>query len=446
MVNDLQMKPRTPKSDTEKIRDFQRKLYLKAKQEKEFRFYVLYDKIREPRFLKEAYRRVKANHGSPGIDGKTFEAIEKEGVEKLLEDIKEELEKRRYQPSPVLRVYIEKANGKLRPLGIPTIKDRIVQMSCKMVIEPIFEADFEDSSYGFRPKRSAHQAITAIKETIQKGKTEILDADLSAYFDTIPHDKLMILVGKRISDKNVLHLIKMWLKAPIVEDGKTKGGKKNDVGTPQGGVISPLLANIYLHLVDKIVNKKGSIFEQNGIKIVRYADDFVLMGKQISKLTIETLKKILGRMELTLNEEKSKILNVREETFDFLGFNIGYRKGFKGKKYLGITPGKKAEKKFRENVDKYLKASLHLKDADLTKGLNAKIRGWTGYFTIPGISETYKSYTSLSYYIGIKMEWHFQRKSQRGKKLSNQRAIQHLYRHHGLINMSKSPSMKLVNA
>ncbi|MCM1567279.1 MAG: group II intron reverse transcriptase/maturase [Candidatus Dehalobacter alkaniphilus] len=446
MVDDLQMNPRTPKSDTEKIRDFQRKLYLKAKQEKEFRFYVLYEKIREPRFLKEAYRRVKVNNGSPGVDGVTFEAIERDGVENLLESIKEELEKRTYRPSPVLRVYIEKANGKLRPLGIPTIKDRIVQMSCKMVIEPIFEADFEDSSYGFRPKRSAHDAITAIKENIQKGNTEILDADLSSYFDTIPHDKLMILIGKRISDRNVLHLIKMWLKAPVVEDGKPKGGKKNNLGTPQGGVISPLLANIYLHLVDKIVNKKGGIFEQNGVKIIRYADDFVLMGKHISKLTIKTLKKILERMELTLNEEKTKTLNVREETFDFLGFTIGYRKGFKNKKYLSITPGQKAEKKFRRNIDKYLKEHMNANDADLSKGLNEKIRGWVGYLTIPGISHTSKSRSSLSYYVGIKLEWYFQRKSQRRKRLSNQRAIHYLTRHYGLINMEKASSMKPVNA
>lgn len=446
LVNDLQMKPRTPKSDEERIRDFQRKLYLKAKQEKDFRFYVLYDKIREPRFLKEAYKRVKANVGSPGVDGITFEAIERDGVEAFLTNIKEELEKRAYRPSPVLRVYIEKANGKLRPLGIPTIKDRVVQMSCKMVIEPIFEADFEDSSYGFRPKRSAHDAIIAIKKNIQGGKTEILDADLSSYFDTIPHDKLMILIGKRISDRNVLHLIKMWLKAPIVEDGKPKGGKKNDRGTPQGGVISPLLANIYLHLVDKIVNKAESVFGQYGIKIVRYADDFVLMGKRIPKQVIEYLKRILERMELTLNEEKTKVLNVWEERFDFLGFTIGYKKGFTGRKYLSIAPGKKAEKKFRGNIDKYLKESLYFNDSQLTKGLNDKIRGWMRYFTIPRVSHTYESRQSLSYYVGIKLEWYFQRKSQRRKRLSNQKAVHYLMKHYGLINMAKAPSVKLANA
>lgn len=447
MVNDLQMKPRSPKSDAERIRYFQRKLYLKAKQEKEFRFYVLYDKVRELRFLKEAYRRVKSKAGSPGIDGVTFQAIERDGLEAFLTNIQKELEQKTYRPSPVMRVYIEKANGKKRPLGIPTIKDRVVQMSCKMVIEPIFEADFEDSSYGFRPKRSAHDAIRAIKGNIRVGKTEILDADLSAYFDTIPHDKLMILIGKRISDGNVIHLIKMWLKAPVIEDGKPKGGKKNDLGTPQGGVISPLLANIYLHLVDKIVNKAGSVFGQNGIKIVRYADDFVLMGKQIPDTAIKYLKKVLERMELRLNEEKTKVLNVWKEPFDFLGFTIGYRTGFrKGKKYLSITPGKKAEKKFRRNIDKYLKESLNLDDGQLAKGLNEKIRGWNGYFTIPGVSHTSLSRRKLGYYLGIKLEWYFERKSQKRKRLSNQKAVQHLRKYHRLIDMTKASSMKLANA
>ena len=446
MLNDLQMEPKSRKSDTERIRDFQRKLYLKAKQEKEFRFYVLYDKVRDIQFLREAYKRVKANQGSPGTDGVTFDSIENSGVEEFLTNIKEELDKKTYRPSPVLRVYIQKANGKLRPLGIPIIKDRVVQMSCKLVIEPIFEADFEDCSYGFRPKRSAQDAIGVVKKNIQEGKTEILDADLSAYFDTIPHDKLMILIGKRISDKNVLHLIKMWLKVPVIEDGKTHGGKGNHRGTPQGGVISPLLANIYLHLLDKIINKAENIFQQAGVKIVRYADDFVLMGKRINPQIMKYLKMILERMELTLNEEKTQLLDVRKESFDFLGFTVGYVMSIKGRKYLSITPSKKAEKKFRAKINEYLKTSLYLNDEQLVKGLNEKIRGWMGYYTVPGVSHMSNSRQSLSYYVGIKLEWYFQRKSQRRKLLKNQSAVHHLIRHHGLINMGKSLSLKPVNA
>jgi RNA-directed DNA polymerase len=233
----------------EKIRELQRKLYQKAKQEKEFRFYLLYDKVYRMDILNHAYRLVKANKGAPGVDGLTFEAIEKEegGVERYLKSIAEELNRKNYKPMPVRRVYIPKADGSKRPLGIPTIKDRVVQMATKLVIEPIFEADFQENSYGFRPKRNAHQAIEDITLHLTRGYTHVIDADISKYFDTIPHDKLLNLVTRRIVDKNILKLINMWLKTAVVEereDGK-KEYKGNDKGTPQGGVISPLLANIY---------------------------------------------------------------------------------------------------------------------------------------------------------------------------------------------------------
>ena len=324
MTQSLQMRPRSRRSDRERIRDFQRKLYRKAKQEPEFRFYVLYDKVRSLRFLREATRRVKAKGGAPGVDGVTFEQIEEEGVEAFLQHLHDELEAETYQPSAVLRVYIPKADGKQRPLGIPTIRDRVVQMACKLVIEPIFEADFEESSYGFRPKRSAQEAVAAVKRHLMEGNTEVYDADLSAYFDTIPHAKLMKVLALRISDSKVLHLIKLWLKSPISEAGRIKGGKKNKMGTPQGGVISPLLANIYLHLVDKLVQKAGSIFYLFGVKIVRYADDFVLMGRSIPPQVLEKLKEVLARMGLKLNVEKSKHLNACETSFDFLGFTVRY--------------------------------------------------------------------------------------------------------------------------
>src|SRR4030042_4105210 len=240
----------------EKVRELQRKLYQKAKQEKEFRFYLLYDKVCRQDILNHAYCIVKANKGAPGVDGETFESIGKRegGVEGYLEKIAGELKRKEYRPKPVRRVYIPKPDGGKRPLGIPVIKDRVVQMAVKIVIEPIFEADFQDNSYGFRPKLSAHQAVDDVKKHLLQGKTDVIDADISKYFDTIPHDRLMQQVAKRIVDKNILKLLKMWLRAPIVEereDGK-KEYKGNDKGTPQGGVISPLLANIYLNVLDTI--------------------------------------------------------------------------------------------------------------------------------------------------------------------------------------------------
>ena len=221
-------------TDNERVRDLQRKLYRKAKEEESYRFYVLYDKVCIPYVLREAYRRVKANRGAPGVHGVTFKSLEAEGERELLETIRKELVEKSYRPSPVKRVMIPKPNGKMRPLGIPTIKDRVVQMACKMIVEPIFEADFQESSYGFRPKRSAKDAVREIKGHLKAGREQVYDADLSSYFDTIPHGKLLMLIGLRIADRQILHLIKQWLKAPVVEDGKISGGKKNRTGTPQG--------------------------------------------------------------------------------------------------------------------------------------------------------------------------------------------------------------------
>ncbi len=444
LVNDsnLQRKRKRRKkdmSDDERVRDFQRKLYRKAKQDKSFRFYVLYDKVRIMYFLREAYRRVKKNKGQAGIDGITFQDIESRDLTEYLSEIQKELENESYRPSPVLRVKIPKADGGERPLGIPTIKDRIVQMSCKMVIEPIFEADFEDCSYGFRPKRSAQDAVIKIKEYIKEGNTEILDADLEKFFDNIPHEKLMIVLAQRVSDRKVLHLIKMWLKSTVVENDRYTGGKKSKKGTPQGSVISPLLANVYIHLLDRIINKANEIFKKYGIKIVRYADDFILMGKKIPKEVIIRLTKFLKRLGLKLNEKKTEKLNIRDKSFNFLGFTFRYDKDKfgKNKKYLNIIPCKKSCKNIRAEISIYSRKSWHYDRTDFVDGLNAKIRGWLNYFIIPNVSYPYEAKRKLRYYIFKKLYRYFKRKSQRKCKLYNRGVFNKLVNAYGLIDPMK---------
>jgi group II intron reverse transcriptase/maturase len=426
-------------SDRERVRDFQRKIYQKAKQEKDFRFYVLYDKLMLPHFLREAYKRCKANRGSAGVDGVTFDDIEISGVGDFLKGIANELEKHTYKPQPVLRVNIPKPNGKTRPLGIPTVKDRVIQMAVKLVIEPIFEANFEDSSYGFRPQRSANDAVSEIKSKLKKGKAEIFDADLSAYFDTIPHKELMFLVAQRVSDKHVLHLIKMWLKAPVKENNRLTGGKKKKVGIPQGGVISPLLANIYLHLLDKAVSRMSGKFARYGVEIVRYADDFVLMGRHIPAKVLEYLISMLGRMKLSLNAGKSSLVNGYKESFDFLGFTFRYSNGIHSRetKYWNVEPSKKSQQKIRSHIREYLRYNGHKCPELLAADLNSIMRGWINYFSINGVSYPAKAKRKLRYYLFEKLNSFYKRKSQRKSKLYTKGALDYLVKHYGLIDPAK---------
>lgn len=427
----------------ERVRMLQRKLYLKAKQDKTFKFYVLYDKIRLDYFIEEAYRRVRLNGGAPGIDGITFEMIEKQGLNKYLLKIKEELTNKTYRTQAVRRVYIPKANGKMRPLGIPTIKDRVIQMSCKMVIEPIFEADFSDCSFGFRPKRSAKDAMKTMKGYLKEKRVKVFDADLESYFDTIPHDKLMIALRERITDINVLKLIEQWLKSPIIDESGTTGGKNNKCGTQQGGVISPLLSNIYLNLLDRIIAKPDSVFAKEGIRMIRYADDFVLLGGLISEKVISKLESILTRMGLRLNREKSRCLDLWKESMDFLGFTVRYARtpyklqGWKNR-FWNILPSKKSEKQMRLNIKEVLKKSLHLPPAVYVKKLNTKLRGWINYFRIEGVSQMYTSVDRVAGYLGETIYRSFRRKSQNGiSKHYRQYAYKKFIQEHGLIDLYK---------
>ena len=432
-------KKRYEMTTAERVGMLQEKLYCKAKQERDYKFYVLYDKMFIPFMLQEGYKKVKANGGSPGIDGQDFKAIEEYGLEKFLNELGEDLRKRTYKPQAVKRVWIEKANGGKRPLGIPIIRDRVAQAVCKLIIEPIFEADFEESSYGFRPERSSKDAMKAIKEHLREGKTDVLDADLSSYFDTIPHDKLLKVLQLRISDKRILHLIEQWLKSPIYEDGQFTGGKKHKMGTPQGGVISPLLANIYMHLVDKIVNNTKNIFYKFGIKIVRYADDFVLMGKAITEKAMEKLRSILTRMGLTLNEQKTCQIQAKETSFNFLGFTIRYDKSKNGQNdhYWNIVPSGKSENKIREKLKEYLGRSGHFNPKEVAKGLNSILRGWLNYFEIPKVSYPAMSKGAIRYYLTESLYRYYNRKSQRRSRLYGTQAFEILVHKYGLIDPTK---------
>jgi RNA-directed DNA polymerase len=436
---ELFKKGRRSMTAAERVSQLQEKLYCKAKQERGYKFYVLYDKMFIGYMLEEGYRLVKGNKGAAGEDGQNFADIEKQGLSIFLKELGEDLRKRTYRPSAVKRVWIEKADGGKRPLGIPTIRDRVAQMVCKMIIEPIFEADFEECSYGFRPNRSSKDAMKAIKGHLQSGKTEVLDADLSSYFDTIPHNKLQIVLKQRISDPRILHLINLWLKSPVYEDGQYRGGKNQKSGTPQGGVISPLLANIYLHLVDKIVSDTRRLFQQAGIKMVRYADDFVLMGKKISKEVEDSLRKILERMGVSLNGNKTRRVQAAESPFNFLGFMVRYKKDLKGrsKKYWDITPTEKSGKKIREKIHIFLRESGHFRPSLVAEGLNAIIRGWLNYYDIPGVSYPAMSKRRLRHYLLERLNRYYNRKSQRRSRLYGQQAFELLVLKHGLIDPTK---------
>jgi group II intron reverse transcriptase/maturase len=308
-------------------------------------------------------------------------------------------------------------------------------MACKLVIEPIFEADFEDCSYGFRPNRSAQHAIQDIKSNLKTGKSEVYDADLSGFFDNIPHEKLILLVKQRITDKRVLKLIRQWLKSPYFEDNKLHKNKK---GTPQGGVISPLLANIYLNLVDKAVMRKDGHFHKFGVRIVRYADDFILMASKIPEYCLDYLNAMLNRMELTVNHDKTSLVRATREPFEFLGFTFRYDCDLYGKKskYLNIIPSKKSEQNLRNSIKEYFRYNGHKNPGELVKDLNPMIRGWYNYFTIKGVSYPNASKRKMRYYIMQKLNRFYRKKSQRCCKLHRQKAYERLIKQYGLYDLS----------
>jgi RNA-directed DNA polymerase len=380
-----------------KVGTLQTALHTKAKNSPDYRFYALYDKIYRRDVLGFAYDRCRANGGAPGVDHQSFADIEASGVEPWLDELAEELRSGTYQPQPVRRVSIPKPDGKQRPLGIPCIKDRAVQMAAMLVLEPIFEADLEPEQHAYRPERSALDAVRQVERLLRKGHTEVVDADLSGYFDSIPHAELLKSVSRRISDGRMLRLIKLWLETPVEEtDAKghrhrTTRNKDQGMGTPQGAPISPLLSNIYMRRFVKGW-KTGGHERRLAARIVNYADDFVICCRGTAETAMNVMRVMMSKLKLTVNETKTRRCGLPAETFDFLGYTLGRNYDRRtGESYVGARPSRKKVLRLCREISELTTRRTTLLDVAHQIGqINRKLTGWSNYFRVGTVSKAYR--------------------------------------------------------
>jgi RNA-directed DNA polymerase len=435
------MSPVTP----DKIRTLQRKLYCKAKAEPAFRFYVLYDKICREDILRHAYQQARANAGAPGVDGVTFEQIEEKGPEGWLAGLREELVSKTYRPDPVRRVMIPKPNGEgERALGIPTIRDRVIQTAAKLVLEPIFEADFEDNAYGYRPARGAADAVKDVHRYLSRGYTDVVDADLSRYFDSIPHDDLLKSVARRVADGSVLRLIKLWLKAPIEErdgDGKRRmvGGKRSKRGTPQGGVASPLLANIYINRFLKHWRLSGC-GEAFRAHVVSYADDFVILSRGRAAEALAWTKAVMTKLGLTLNEAKTSLKDARKERFTFLGYSFGphypYNPSARLYLYMSASPSKKSVQQLKTKVRELLVPGNNESWLEVRDDLNRLLRGWSSYFNL---GSPVAAFCSVDHYVRERVRGFLARRHKVAGRGNRRFTFDAIHRDRGVLCLERLP-------